>query len=259
MDLRSQNRAAWDKLVEEGNRWTQPVSHEMVEAARQGHWEIFLTESRPVPANWFPELVNLDVLCLASGGGQQGSILAAVGARVTVFDNSPPQLDADRQVAEREGLILQTIEGDMRDLSILADESFDFIVHPVSNVFVPDIERVWQEAYRVLRAGGEMISGFMNPVEFVFDWKLREQGEFKVRYALPYSDLTSISPEEHVEFFGEDATIEFSHTLEEQIGGQMEAGFELIGLYEDYRGDSLIAEYMPSYVATRARKPAGTL
>jgi len=32
--------------------------------------------------------------CLASGGGQQGPVLAAAGAHVTVFDNSPRQLAA---------------------------------------------------------------------------------------------------------------------------------------------------------------------
>jgi 2-polyprenyl-3-methyl-5-hydroxy-6-metoxy-1,4-benzoquinol methylase len=70
------------------------------------------------------------VLCLASGGGQQGPILAAAGARVTVFDNSPQQLAQDRFVARREGLTLETVEGDMRDLSVFADVSFDLIVHP---------------------------------------------------------------------------------------------------------------------------------
>jgi len=49
--------------------------------------------------------------------GQQGPILAAAGADATVFDNSPRQLQQDCQVAEREGLDLRTVEGDMRDLS----------------------------------------------------------------------------------------------------------------------------------------------
>ena len=92
-------------------------------------------------------------MCLASGGGQQGPILAAAGADVTVFDNSPRQLEQDRYVADRDGLHLQTVEGDMRDLSCFPDESFDLIVHPVSNVFVPDVKPVWREAYRVLKPG----------------------------------------------------------------------------------------------------------
>ena len=36
----------------------------------------------------------------------------------------------------------------------LADESFDVVFHPVSNVFAPRVRPVWQEAFRVLRPGG---------------------------------------------------------------------------------------------------------
>jgi hypothetical protein len=51
-----------------------------------------------------------------SGGGQQGPLLAAAGAVVTVFDNSPQQLGQDRFVAERDGLAIETVEKEMADL-----------------------------------------------------------------------------------------------------------------------------------------------
>ena len=86
------NREAWDQQVENGQRWTQPVKAEVIARARKGDWEIVLTPSRPIPKNWFGSLSNAEVLCLASGGGQQVPILAAAGARVTVLDNSPRQL-----------------------------------------------------------------------------------------------------------------------------------------------------------------------
>src|SRR5205085_1973198 len=101
--------------------------------------------------DWFPPVAGLEVLCLASGGGQQGPILAAAGARVTVFDNSPNQLAQDRLVADREGLALETVRGDMADLAAFPDARFDLIVHPCSNMFVPDVRPVWREAFRVLR------------------------------------------------------------------------------------------------------------
>jgi SAM-dependent methyltransferase len=255
MDIRAYNRAAWNKQVEQHNPWTVPVSADIVAAARQGHWSIVLTETKPVPRAWFPNLPGSDVLCLASGGGQQGPILAAAGARVTVLDNSPQQLAQDRMVAEREGLLLTTVEGDMADLSMFADGSFDLVVHPVSNVFVPDVRPVWAEAFRVLRTGGSLLAGFMNPVEYVFDRALADQGVFQVRYSLPYSDISSMSEAERLQAFGADAPIEFSHTLEEQIGGQFDVGFHMTGLYEDYRRDHPITQYMPSYIATRAIKP----
>ncbi len=143
MDIREYNRVAWDREVERRNRWTVPVSEAVIAAARRGQWEILLTPSKPVPRAWFPDLEGIDVLCLAAGGGQQGPVLAAAGARVTVLDNSPRQLEQDRFVAEQYALPLDTVEGDMADLSMFSDQSFDLIVHPVSNVFIPDVRPVW--------------------------------------------------------------------------------------------------------------------
>ena len=90
----------------------------------------------------------------------QGPILAAAGADVTVFDNSPLMLATDRSVAARDSLQIRTVEGDMADLSQFSDSSFDLIVHPVSNTFVPDVRPVWKEAFRVLRQDGALLSGF---------------------------------------------------------------------------------------------------
>ncbi|MDL1879319.1 SAM-dependent methyltransferase, partial [Cytophagia bacterium CHB2] len=86
VNVRDYNRAAWNREVTRGNRWTIPVSSSVIAAARQGQWEIILTPSKPVPRSWFPELRDCNLLCLASGGGQQAPILAAAGARVTVLD-----------------------------------------------------------------------------------------------------------------------------------------------------------------------------
>ena len=91
MEIREYNRRAWDSEVDKGNEWTLPVNTETINKARQGDWHIVLTPTIPVPREWFPNLEGLEVLCLASGGGQQGPILAAAGAKVTVLDNSPMQ------------------------------------------------------------------------------------------------------------------------------------------------------------------------
>ena len=255
MSVRDYNREAWDREVERRNEWTVPVGPEVIEAARQGRWGVLLTETRPVPRDWFPDLEGADVLCLASGGGQQAPILAAAGANVTVLDNSPRQLAQDRLVAEREGLDLRTVEGDMADLSVLGDESFDLVFHPVSNLFVPEVRPVWAEAYRVLRRGGSLLAGFLNPAVYIFDLELADSsGEVRVRYALPYADATSKGEEEVAGQIERGEPLEFSHTLEDQIGGQTEAGFVIAGLYEDRHRDDPISAHMPTYIATRAIK-----
>jgi SAM-dependent methyltransferase len=254
MDILKYNRQAWDKQVEQGNRWTIPVSPEQVADARAGRWHVVLTPTIPVPQDWFGSVQGKEILLLASGGGQQGPILAAAGARVTVFDNSPRQLERDREVAAREGLEIATVLGDMRNLSAFARESFDLIFHPVSNCFVDPILPVWREAFRVLRRGGSLLAGFNNPVVYTFDFDLSEQGIFQVARSLPYSDLSSYSAEERAARFGADAPLEWSHTLNEQIGGQLEAGFLLAGFYEDIEPTEKLSNFMPSYIATRAVK-----
>ena len=254
-DILLYNRRTWDRQVERGNPWTVPVSSGVVARARNGDWSIVLTPTKPVPSEWFPPLVGLDVLCLASGGGQQGPILAAAGANVTVFDNSPAQLAQDRLVADRDGLMIETVQGDMADLCVFPDARFDLIIHPVSNVFVPDVKPVWREAFRVLKPGGVLLSGFMNPVHYLFDFLALERGEFQVAHRIPYSDQESLTDEDRARLAEQDAPLEFGHTLADQIGGQIAAGFALTGFYEDIDPDTILGTHIPSYIATKATKP----
>jgi len=258
MDIREYNRVAWDGEVEGGNRWTIPVSETLIAAARRGEWKILLTPSKLVPRAWFPDLEGIDVLCLASGGGQQGSILAAAGAKVAVLDNSPKQLEQDRFGTEQHALPIVTVEGDMIDLSMFFDQRFDLIVHPVSNVYVPDVRPAWEEAFRVLRRGGVLLAGFSNPATYLFDYDLADRtGVLQVKYALPYSDSTSLTAVERQRYVETGTPLEFSHTLEDQIGGQLDAGFLLTGFFDDACGEEendLRTSYMATFMATRATK-----
>lgn len=259
MDVRDHNRDAWNALVARGNRWTVPVDSETVQRARRGNWSILLTPTRPAPRDWFPPIDGCRTLCLASGGGQQGPLLAAAGARVTVLDNSPRQLEQDRAVAARDGLELETIESDMTDLSTFADATFDLIVHPCSNAFVSDVRPVWHGSFRVLRPGGRLLAGFANPVRYIFDDERAENGSLEVRHSLPYSDLRDLDGEELRRLvLDRGSPLEFGHTLDDQIGGQLDAGFAITGFYEDGYDDPAadpISRYMATFIATRAIRP----
>ncbi len=259
LNIREYNRDAWDREVKKGNKWTVPVTAETVERAKRGDWQIVLTPTIPVPAEWFPLLQGADVLCLACGGGQQGPILSAAGARVTVLDNSPLQLAQDRAVAERDGLDIRVVEGDMADLHVFDDLSFDLIFHPVSNTFVPDVRPVWREAFRVLRPGGVLLAGFMNPAVYLVDYSLAERtGVLQVKYRIPYSDMRDLPDEEKGRRLRNREPVEFSHTLDDQIGGQLAAGFTITGFFEDRSPPSPsepLTAYLPNCMATRAIKP----
>jgi hypothetical protein len=99
----------------------------------------------------------------------------------------------------------------------------------------------------------------MNPDWYLFDHELAERtGEVKVAYRLPYSDLESLSPQQRQEYIERGWPLEFSHSLESQIGGQLEAGLVLTHLFEDCyaQGDvDPLADYMLPFIATRAVKP----
>lgn len=259
LDPVAYNRNAWNQQVEQGNEWTRPVGPGIISRARQGDWSVVLIGHEPVARDWFPaSLWGVNVLCLASGGGQQGPVLAAVGANVTVFDNSDAQLAQDRMVAEREGLPILTVQGDMRDLSALPNESFDLVFHPVSNVFCPEIEPVWQECWRVLKPGGSLLAGFMNPDIYLFDRTAEEErGELVVRHRLPYADRSHLTEEEFSELVRTEQPFEYSHTMDEQIGGQLRAGFVITHFTEAPHHAGATAKYMSGYFATRAVKVGG--
>jgi SAM-dependent methyltransferase len=260
-DTLSYNRAAWDHQVAEGNMWTRPVDVDTIEAARRGDWSVVLIGLRPTRREWFPdELTGLDVLCLAAGGGQQGPVLAAAGANVTVFDNSPAQLERDRAVSAENDLGIETVQGDMADLSAFDDECFDLVFHPVSNIFASDVRPVWLEAFRTLREGGRLLAGFMNPAVFLFDNELYDKrGERVIRYALPYADARDLPADELSAKQARNEPLEFGHTLDALIGGQLAAGFQLIGFDEAGRDEGEwhgpLHGRMCEYIATCAVKP----
>jgi len=247
------NSAIWDTRAENNDQWSVPVSAQEVEEAQKGNWHIVLTPQKPVPRSWFPQnLSGKKILCLASGGGQQGPILAAAGADVTVFDNSLGQLEKDRFVAERDGLSITTVQGNMQDLSAFADETFDVIVHPWSNNYIDTVLPVWKECARVLKKGGILLAGFGSPLEYVFDLGKLEEGKLELKYAIPYADIEHLD-DEKVKAIAEKEGYCWGHPLEDQIQGQIAAGFVIAGFYEDV-GGTVFDGYMNTSMATRAIK-----
>ncbi len=255
-DVARHNQSAWDRQAKENCRWSTPVTAEEIADARAGRPRIILTPDTPVPLDWLGELTGRAVLCLSSAGGQQAPLLAAAGAHVTSYDLSAQQLALDRLVADREELELKTIQGDMRDLGALEDQSFDLIVHVCSNAFVPDVIPVWNECHRVLRSGGELLAGFLNPDIFLFDHEALDRGDAPVVVnRLPYSDLDSVSDEHYQNKIRTNDLLEFSHSLNDQLGGQIAAGFHIVGFFEDsWQEFKELNEFFPLLFNTRARK-----
>ncbi len=258
MDWLQHNRQAWNADAAAGGPWSTPVDDAALARAAKGDWQVHLTPKLPVPREWFAgEIAGRDLLGLASGGGQQMPLFAAAGARVTSFDFSEGQLGLDAAVCERAGLPLRCVQGDMRNLTELADASFDLIFHPASNCFVPEVLPVWRECWRVLRPGGVLLAGFMNPAVYLFDHEVADaSGQLQVCHRLPYSELEQPEAQARRQALGQP--LEFSHSLDTLIGGQLQAGFLLTALFEDHWFDNswLYSRHAPICIATRAIKPA---
>lgn len=249
MDYTRINAETIDRWVEEGWEWGVPLSHEQFRRAQEGDWSMLLTPTKPVPKQWFPPLKGLRVLGLASGGGQQMPIFAAQGADCTVLDYAKRQLESERLVAEREGYRLQIVRADMTQPLPFADAAFDLIFHPVSNCYIEDVGHVWAECHRVLRSGGLLMAGLDNGVNFLF----RDGDERTIHYSLPFNPLRDARLLQ--DLAATDSGVQFSHTLEEQIRGQLQAGFRLLDLYEDTNGSGFLHEHgVPTFWATLAQK-----
>lgn len=255
MDIAAHNSEAWTREAEQGNRWTVPVTSGTVEEARKGNYSVLLTPTKPVPREWIGDVNGKKVLCLASGGGQQGPVFAALGAVTVVLDNCPEQLERDEDVAKRDGLNIRLELGDMRDLSRFQDETFDLIFNPISNCFIEDVAKVWSECYRVLKKGGTLLAGFCNPLLYIFDIDHWNEGKLVIAHKIPYSDIEQLPPAVLKHRLLEKDTIEFGHSIESQIGGQIKAGFSIDGFYEDNGGGaSLLDSYINVFMATKATK-----
>ena len=214
MNYQDINAQVIDRWIEEGWEWGVPITHEIYENAKNGSWDVVLTPTKPVPHSWFGELKGKKVLGLASGGGQQMPIFAALGAECTVLDYSEKQLESERLVASREGYEIEILRADMTKPLPFPDESFDLIFHPVSNCYVEKVEPIFKECFRILKHGGVLLCGLGNEVNYLVN-----EDEEVISNTMPFNPLVNEKQRKQLE--DEDCGMQFSHNMEEQLGGQL--------------------------------------
>jgi len=245
------NSKTIDLWIKNGWEWGIPISHKEYVKAMNGEWNVLLTPKKFVPKNWFPNLKDKKLLGLACGGGQQMPVFSALGANPTVLDYSDKQLISEKDVAEREKYYIEIVKADMTKKFPFDNDLFDLIFHPVSNCFIEDVYHVWNECFRVLKSGGVLMAGMDNGLNFLFDDD--KKYPLTVTNKLPFNPLKNI--EQYKKLEKDNDGIQFSHTMEEQIGGQLKAGLILKDIYEDYNNCGILREYAPSYIATLSIKP----
>lgn len=249
MDYSEINAQTIDRWIQDGWEWGVPITHQAYLDALAGNWDVVLTPTKPVPKAWFGDLKGKRVLGLASGGGQQMPIFAALGAVCTVLDYSPAQLESERMVSQREGYDIRIIRADMTKPLPFDDNAFDLIFHPVSNCYVREVRPIFRECFRVLKPGGALLGGYDMGINFLVDEK-----EERIVNSLPFDPITD--PALMAQLQKNDDGVQFSHTLEDQVGGQLAAGFQITDLYEDTNGYGRLHDMgIPTFAAIRVVKP----
>jgi len=197
-----------------------------------------------------------NVLCLAGGGGQQSAVFALLGARVTVFDLAPEQLEADRRAAEHYGYAVETVQGDMRDLSALPGAHFDRVYQPISTLFIPNLRELYRGVARVIRAGGLYHSQYAVPLLYMAEQRPWDGEGYTLRITQPYRRGAILETEEgRLNFFHGQSFSEFHHLLSDIVNGLIAEGFTICGLWESPRPDAgpHLEDLVPGSAEHRAR------
>jgi SAM-dependent methyltransferase len=249
-DAHWHNKAAWDRLAKQQNRLAKP--------AREIDFADPLA-SVDGPGWLGGNISGKRVLCLAAGGGRQGPIYAAAGAIVTVVDISPVMLELDQAMAKKKSLNIKTVEASMDDLSMLGDETFDIVIHPVSTCYVPDVAAVYAQVARVLVAGGIYISQHKQPTSLQTSLDV-DGGSYRLQQS--YFRSAPLPAATRPNLVREDGTLEYIHRWESLLGSMCKAGLFIEALTEPLHAkpDSAVnsfehrSQFVAPYVRIKARK-----
>lgn len=226
-EVAAYNVERWRALGERGALYTRPMLD--LDPSKARAWLD--------PLGWLGELEGRSVLCLAGGGGRESACFSILGARVTVFDLSPEQLERDRLAAAHYGTRVETLRGDMRDLSALDAGAFDLVWHPYSVNFVPDPRAVFRGVARVMRAGGLYRLMCANPFVMGATPRDRDGRGYVLTREYREGELLTNADEPWV-YEGEPGapappSREYRHGLGTLLGGLAAEGFRVLRATED--------------------------
>ena len=226
-ELSKQTRTQWNALADAHVMHSLPFfDYDMEQAKTYAYRHGIITEAK-----------NKQVLCLASGGGQDSAAFGLLGAKVTVFDLSDVMLKRDQEAAQHHGYSVKTIQGDMRDLSPLGNNRFDIVWQSISLNYSPVVDPVFDGVQKILRPQGIYRVAIQNPFTYALssDWS-GESYPLKGRY-IDGENVTHYSPTWTIDQpDGSEITLPtpqlFRHTLSTLLNGLAKRGFTLLHLQE---------------------------
>lgn len=150
------NRAAWNTISRAYQEEKQISTDRLTYGARcPGEEELSL----------LGEVSGLRVIVLGCGGGQDCIVLAKQGAQVTGVDLSDKQIEYGRRLAEREGVLVTLVQGNVEELRGIEDATQDLAISLHALNYVERVDRAVAEAYRVLRPGAAFVLSLHHPFD----------------------------------------------------------------------------------------------
>jgi len=222
MDSNAINKKWWGKMVKDGCGFTIPwlnLDVKVLQKLAQGELE---KAPKPLddiyPLEVLKNIKGKNILCLASGGGQQSAVFSLLGARVTIVDIAEGQLKADQKSANHYGYKITTVQTSMDDLSMIEEESFDLVYQAPSMAYTPDVKKVYSEVARVIKSDGLYRADASNPLAWGIDIGSWDGKGYRI------STLYSVREEQRSE---NEKVVEYRHYLGDVFNGLIECGFTI--------------------------------
>ena len=148
------------------------------------------------------DLKGRRVLDVGCGAGENAVAIARQGAHVIAIDVSTAQLALARRLAESEEVRVEWHHGDAADLAFLRADSIDLalaagVVHEIE-----DLDRLFRQVHRVLRAGAPFVFSHDHPMQLAVGRDDNEPGGLplgRLEVRRSYFDPSAIVTKRHDE------------------------------------------------------------
>lgn len=161
------------------------------------------------------------VIEIGCGGAQCGIAMAKKGAKVTGIDQSEEQLKFAKQLAEKNKVKINLIQGSFQNLSKLKSNNYDLAFSAFAFQYSPDIKKVFKQVHRILKKKGLFVFSLDHPFFDIINTKTLkiEKSYFETG---KYTEKMSEGPD----------LILYSHKISDLFNALVESGFEVEKIVE---------------------------
>jgi len=114
------------------------------------------------------------ILEIGCGGGQCSIAFAKNGAICTGIDISDKQINYAKNLAEKNKVKINFLNGDFQNLKQFKSNSFDIVFSAYALQYSPDFKKVCQQVNRILKKDGIFVFSFDHPLYFLHNPLIRK-------------------------------------------------------------------------------------